>query len=191
MKVEKKILVIDNYDSFTFNLVHLLEQLDCDIVVRRNDEVDISDIESATHVLIGPGPGLPKDSVGVQALLEKYANTKSILGVCLGMQALMEYSGAEIINMDTVAHGAQEELNPVYSGRLFNKLPDSFRVGRYHSWGFNEESIPKEYRVNAIAKDGIVMAVEHDELPLYGIQFHPESIMTEHGLDMMRNWLNS
>lgn len=188
MVTKPHIFVIDNYDSFTYNLIHLLEQLPVSLTVRRNDAFEVDEVEEASHVLISPGPGLPKDAGHTMKVIDSYKDSKSVLGVCLGMQAMLEHSGVELRNLPIVQHGANDLIECEPESRLFRNLPARFHAGRYHSWGFLPEEIPAEYRVTAKSEDGYVMAVEHVSLPLMGVQFHPESIMTEHGLEMLHHW---
>ncbi|NQV51969.1 MAG: aminodeoxychorismate/anthranilate synthase component II [Flavobacteriales bacterium] len=185
----QRILVVDNYDSFTYNLVHLLEALDVQVEVRRNDALTLDEVGLFSHVLISPGPGVPEEAGIVPELIRVYKGTRSILGVCLGMQCILHAAGAEMVNMPKVQHGAKERISIDVSARLFHGLPNHVQVGRYHSWAFQPEDVPDEFRVSAVSDDGFVMAIEHVSLPLFGVQFHPESIMTEHGMDMLRNWI--
>lgn len=184
------IFVIDNYDSFTFNLVHLLEQLDVPIEVRRNDSFEIQDLEPYSHILISPGPGLPQEAGKTMQVIQTYLGQKSILGVCLGMQALLQHSGAKIQNMKTVQHGAQSQIDVQSNSKLFKGIPNKIKVGRYHSWGFETDTLPSDYREVSRSEDGYLMAVQHKEFDVHGVQFHPESIMTEFGLEMIKNWVS-
>lgn len=183
------IFVIDNYDSFTYNLIHLLQQLPVTFVVKRNDAFSLDEVAAYSHVLISPGPGLPAGAGNTMKVIETYRTQKSILGVCLGMQALMQHAGAQITNMATVQHGAHDLISCEPRSQLFEGVPRQFRAGRYHSWAFLPANVPDEYRVTAQSEDGFVMAVEHVSQSLMGVQFHPESIMTEHGLEMLHNWV--
>lgn len=190
MERPQGIFVIDNYDSFTFNLVHLVEQLDVPCAVCRNDDFDLHELEKYSHVLISPGPGIPSEAGQTMKVIETCHRTHSILGVCLGMQAILEFFGHSMENMPQVQHGALATIIRRGSdGLLFRDLPGQFRAGRYHSWAFRPESVALPFTVTATSDDGYVMGVEHRHLPLYGVQFHPESIMTEHGLEMIQNWL--
>jgi anthranilate synthase component 2 len=184
------IFVIDNYDSFTFNLVHLIEQLELPVKVCRNDAFEIDELESYSHILISPGPGLPEEAGRTMEVVQTYLGRKSILGVCLGMQALLQHSGAEIMNMNTVQHGAQSQIEISSDSKLFRNFPLSIKVGRYHSWAFETEAIPSEYKETGRSDDGYLMAIQHKQFDVQGVQFHPESIMTEFGLEMMRNWVS-
>lgn len=185
-----RVLVIDNYDSFTYNLVHLVEQIADDFTVVRNDAFELDDAEVFSHIVIGPGPGLPEESGLVMQLIEQYGSSKSILGICLGMQALLVSDGSVMLNMSSVKHGAQDSITTAPESKLFINIPKTITVGRYHSWAFKSDVITENYRVTALSDDGHVMAVEHKTLPLFGLQFHPESIMTEHGLKMIQNWMS-
>lgn len=190
METATGIFVIDNYDSFTFNLVHLVEQLDVPCVVCRNDSFDLHEVEKYSHVLIGPGPGIPSEAGQTMKLIETFHRTHNIFGVCLGMQALLGFFGHPMENMPQVQHGALATITQHGSDNLlFRDLPRQFRAGRYHSWAFKPESVALPFTVTATSEDGYVMGVEHRSLPLCGVQFHPESIMTEHGLKMVQNWL--
>ena len=183
------VFIIDNYDSFTFNLVHLVEQLGVFYTLRRNDEFEVGEIGDFSHVLIGPGPGIPAESGKVMQAIAGWSSRKSMFGVCLGMQALLGHFGANMTNMEEVQHGAQSTIDVRPPARLFRGFHQTFKAGRYHSWAFRERDMPEEFNVTGKSADGYVMAAEHRELPLFGVQFHPESIMTEGGLSMMQNWL--
>lgn len=187
-----RIFVVDNYDSFTFNLVHLLEQLDVHYEVFRNDAFEVTAIESFSHILISPGPGIPSEAGHTMEVLRTYHHSHRVLGVCLGMQALLESFGNPMENMPQVQHGAESTITQQGgSSVLFRGLPSQFKAGRYHSWAFRPETVSGAFDVTATSEDGYVMAVEHTSLPLYGVQFHPESIMTQYGLDIIRNWVTA
>jgi anthranilate synthase component 2 len=191
MNAMPRIVVLDNYDSFTYNLVHLLEQLVDEVHVVRNDSFELEDLKGFSHILISPGPGVPEEAGLTMEVIEHYAGDKPILGVCLGMQALLCAAGGQMENMDCVQHGSLDQLTRQGSAKLFAGLPQHFPIGRYHSWAFRPEHIPADYRVTGLSSDGYVMSVEHRHLHVDGVQFHPESIMTHYGLEMMRNWLRS
>ena len=188
--MSKRIFIIDNYDSFTFNLVHLVEQLNVDFVVKRNDEFEVSELTSFSHLMISPGPGLPQEA-GKTLLALEFAlnNGLSVFGVCLGMQSILVQKGVKIENMPTVEHGAESGIKVSQPSLIFKGLPENIQVGRYHSWAFNPNEIPAEMKTTAISEDGYVMAIEAPHQKLFGVQFHPESIMTAYGLEMMRNWV--
>lgn len=185
-----KVLLVDNYDSFTFNLLHYLEQLCENIDVKRHDEVDINEVEFYSHVVLSPGPGLPKDAGICLELIERYASSKSILGICLGHQAIAEAFGFELFNQEKVAHGRLVEIEKCKSDSwLLAGLPENFKGGLYHSWAVNFSEPKKGFHSVAKGKSGINMAFEHETLALAGVQFHPESIMSEYGLEVLQNWL--
>lgn len=185
-----KILVVDNYDSFTYNLVYIIRQLGygAQMDIFRNDKIALEAVEGYDKVLLSPGPGIPSEAGIMLALLKQYASTKDILGVCLGHQAIGEAFGSGLTNLSEVVHGLASEVT-VQDDLLFQGLPKEFKVGRYHSWVINEQTLPSCLKVTARTPDGQIMAVAHEEYQVRGVQFHPESILTEHGVEMMRNWL--
>ena len=185
-----KILVVDNFDSFTFNLVHYLEAFDCEVSVLRNNELDEVELNDYDKIVLSPGPGLPNESGALMDFIEKAYLTKPILGVCLGLQALAEFTGAKLVNLNQVKHGVSEQMTVYSPGKLFQNLPSEIKVGLYHSWAveFQDESPWLEL---ARSETGVLMAIRHKELPLFGVQFHPESILTENGKEMIRNFLES
>lgn len=189
----KKVLVIDNYDSFTYNLVHILRELGMSdsMEVHRNDKIDIDFVDGFDRILLSPGPGLPKDAGIMPKLIKKYAATKNILGVCLGHQGISENFGGELFNLSQVFHGiATKAILTDIEDKLFAGLPKEFMVCRYHSWAVKRENLPDELEVTAVDEKGSVMAVRHKSCNVRGVQFHPESIMTEHGIKMINNWLS-
>tara|TARA_B100000678_G_scaffold273193_1_gene263300 strand:+ start:843 stop:1451 length:609 start_codon:yes stop_codon:yes gene_type:complete len=185
-----RVLLLDNYDSFTYNLFHYLRQLTPEVRVARNDEITLAEALQYHHILISPGPGLPAHAGITMPLLRSVTDQHSVLGVCLGCQALGEVYGASLFNQQEVAHGIQRK---VYQTRqdswLFKGLPDSFQVGLYHSWAIEPDQLSRNMKITARSEKGIIMGMEHETLPVAGVQFHPESIMTEHGLQMLKNWL--
>ncbi|GAC1368011.1 MAG: aminodeoxychorismate/anthranilate synthase component II [Hymenobacter sp.] len=188
-----KILVLDNYDSFTYNLVHLLRELGHGpgLTVKRNDQLALADVDAFDAVMLSPGPGLPSEAGLMPAIIQQYAPTKRILGVCLGHQGLAESFGAELYNIPAVLHGVANEAEvTVADERLFAGLPEKFQVGRYHSWAIRPESMPPELEVTARDANGEVLAFRHRQYDVRGVQFHPESILTEHGAHMLENWLS-
>ena len=186
------ILVLDNYDSFTYNLVYLLRQLGLGdaLDVRRNDAFLLEEVERYDKILLSPGPGIPSEAGLMPELLQRYAATKSILGICLGHQALAEAFGGTLLNLAEVQHGVASTVT-VQPDRLFEGLPSSFRVGRYHSWVVDQQSLPQELEVIARTEDQQIMALRHRHFDLRGLQFHPESILTEHGSQLIQNWIQS
>lgn len=189
----KKVLVIDNYDSFTYNLVHILRELglDKELEVHRNDKINVDYVNDFERILLSPGPGLPKDAGIMPEVIRKYSGSKSILGVCLGHQGIAESFGANLFNLPMVFHGVMTQTQLTNSEDvLFNGLPKSFNVCRYHSWAVTPAGLPKDLEVTAVDKDGNIMALKHKSLKVRGVQFHPESIMTEHGIKMIDNWIS-
>jgi anthranilate synthase component 2 len=181
-----KILVIDNYDSFTYNLVHYLEDLDCEVTVKRNDNLNLKYVEEFDKILISPGPGIPDEAGMTKKIIEEFYDKKSILGVCLGHQAIGEVFGGKLLNLKEVFHGVSTEIEIVADDPLFEKTPNKFKVGRYHSWivkDLGDSLIPLAYDDN-----GNVMALKHKDYNVWGVQFHPESILTEHGKTILKNW---
>lgn len=188
-----KILVLDNYDSFTYNLVHyVLEIADATVEVFRNDEIKLDAVEKYDVIILSPGPGLPKDAGIMPALLKKYYTQKPILGVCLGHQAIGEAFGGDLHNLTRVYHGLETPVDITEAeSKLFADIPTPFMAGRYHSWVVQPSELPAELKVTATAEDGSIMAMQHREFPIYGVQFHPESVMTPYGKKMLANFLKS
>lgn len=186
------ILLIDNYDSFTYNLSQYLEEEggeDVEVTVWRNDQFDIDDVERFDKIVLSPGPGVPDEAGLLKAVIRRYAPTKSILGVCLGEQAIGEVFGAEIYNLNTVFHGIQSSVRIVAPDYIFDNLSDSIKVGRYHSWMVGKEGFPAELEVTAVSDEGQIMALKHRVYDVHGIQFHPESILTPEGRTIIRNFI--
>ena len=185
-----KVLVIDNYDSFTYNLVHYLEDLDCDVTVKRNDQLTLDEVEAFEKIVLSPGPGLPDEAGLLKAIIKRYAPTKSILGVCLGQQAIAEVYGGTLINLDTVYHGvATNVTSSVTDESLFNGLEKTIEVGRYHSWVV-DPNLPDVLEATSFDDNGQVMSLRHKDYDLKGVQFHPESVLTPHGKKILENWIN-
>ena len=185
-----KVLMIDNYDSFTFNLVQLLKSLDVDIEVRRNDRFTLDEVAQFDKIMISPGPGKPENAGLVPEVIHRYATSKSMLGICLGHQAIGEYFGAELLNLKEVAHGVSSLIKVTEEHAIFSTIPSAFKAARYHSWHLNKENFPTELTATAFTEDGIIMAFKHNSLPLHGLQFHPESILTKQGQQLISNWIN-
>ncbi|UOQ76773.1 aminodeoxychorismate/anthranilate synthase component II [Hymenobacter sp. 5516J-16] len=186
-----KILVIDNYDSFTYNLVQVLRELGHtdNVTVIRNDKLTVEDVADYDAVLLSPGPGVPSEAGLMPEIIRRYAPTKRMLGVCLGHQGLAESFGGELYNLPEVVHGLATDATVTAPDRLFAGLPTRFKIGRYHSWGVRPESVPAALEVTAVDTNGQIMAFRHREYDVRGVQFHPESILTEHGHQMLANWL--
>jgi anthranilate synthase component 2 len=187
-----KILVLDNYDSFTYNLVHILKELTIDPVdVFRNDEISLDVIGFYDKIVISPGPGIPDQAGITKKMIRQYADKKSILGVCLGCQAIAEVFGGTLINLDKVYHGVETNINLLDQGdRLFRDVPLSFSAGRYHSWVVNEKDLSSDLKITATDDEGMIMALAHKSYDVKGVQFHPESVLTKHGKQILLNWLD-
>lgn len=197
-----KILVFDNYDSFTYNLVHLVEKITHQKVeVHRNDQIPLERVKDYDKIILSPGPGLPEEAGLLLPLIKEYASTKSILGVCLGHQAIAEAFGGTLVNLSTVYHGVAMPVRisrEVAAGDrelpgvdLFDGLPDEFEVGRYHSWIVAEEDFPNELAITARDAQDYIMALRHTKYDVQGVQFHPESVLTPLGEKILRNWLQA
>lgn len=186
-----KILVLDNYDSFTYNLVHYIEANEnIEVDVYRNDEISIEEVNNYDTIILSPGPGLPKDAGILKEVIQKYSSTKKILGVCLGMQAIGEVYGGTLKNLDRVYHGVATSLIVKdKTDLLYKDLPESFNVGRYHSWIIADDHFPEVLKVTATEENGQIMSLKHVNYNVYGVQFHPESILTDHGKKIIDNFL--
>jgi len=189
--MDNKILIIDNYDSFTYNLVHLVNEIGLQCEVWRNDKFNISDVDAYDRIILSPGPGIPSEAGLLLEVIEKYAATKSIFGVCLGQQAIAEVFGGKLYNLPQPMHGIATPIKVTdKQERLFTGLPETFKVGRYHSWVVDGNALPDCLAVTAIDEaDNSLMALTHKEYDVRGVQFHPESILTDFGKEMMQNWL--
>ena len=187
-----KILVIDNYDSFTYNLVHYLEDLNCEVTVYRNDEFDIDEVKKFDKILLSPGPGIPDEAGLLKEVIKTYSPSKSILGVCLGQQAIGEVFGGSLTNLDKVYHGVATNVTILVDNEnLFNGLEKQIEVGRYHSWVINPQDFPESLEITSVDENGQIMSVRHRTLDVKGVQFHPESVLTPHGKKMLENWVNN
>lgn len=185
-----KILVIDNYDSFTFNLVHLLHECGNEPTVWRNDKFDLREVEAFDKIILSPGPGIPSEAGLLLDVIKTYSPSKSILGVCLGVQAIAEVFGAALYNLSSPVHGRSTQMSITDENEpLFNGLPEAFNIGRYHSWAVEREQLPAELKITAVDAEGVIMALRHQTYNVRGVQFHPESVLTEHGKKMIENWL--
>lgn len=186
-----RLLVLDNYDSFTYNLVHLIEKVsDIGLEVFKNDAISISDIANYDKIMLSPGPGLPSQAGIMPQLIKEFHKTKPIFGVCLGFQAIGEFFGSPLKNLPQVFHGMATPIKVIKQDYLFKNCPSEFLVGRYHSWVIDEKTVTKEMTVTAVDKNGLVMAARHNTYPVCGVQFHPESILSEFGETIVRNWLD-
>ena len=187
-----KTVIIDNYDSFTFNLARYIAMVTGEFPhVVRNDKFDLGELDDYDCIVLSPGPGLPKDAGLTMATIEAYHRTKNILGVCLGHQALGEFFGGRLKQLSTVQHGVATPINIIKRGGVFKGIPNRTKVGRYHSWALDTYKLPRELQITSITDDDTIMSLRHKLLPIYGIQFHPESILTKHGLQMIENFYRS
>lgn len=187
----KKVLVIDNYDSFTYNLVHYLEDLDCEVTVKRNDKLTLDEVDNFEKIILSPGPGIPDEAGLLKAIIQRFAPTKSILGVCLGQQAIGEVFGGELENLDTVFHGVSTNVTlSVDDEILFEGLDKTFEVGRYHSWVVNA-NLPDSLEATSFDENGQIMSLRHKVYDVRGVQYHPESVLTPNGKQILKNWVNS
>lgn len=185
-----RLLIIDNYDSFTYNIVHAIRSLGVEPDIYRNDMIDIDAIDSYDKIIISPGPGIPSEAGIVPEMLRRYASSKPILGICLGHQAIGERFGATLKNLPNVYHGVKSTITVHKPDYLFENLPDTLDVGRYHSWVVGKEGFPDCLEILATSPDGEIMALRHREYDIRGVQFHPESILTPEGINILRNWIN-
>jgi len=186
-----KLLILDNYDSFTYNLVQLVEQQgQWNFDVIKNDKISLEEVNTYEKILLSPGPGLPSEAGIMPQVLSVYASTKSILGVCLGHHAIAEAFGGNLYNFSQPVHGIQRKTTILEDDILFKNLPQTFEVGLYHSWAVNKENFPKDLLITALSEKGVIMALKHKTYDVRGVQFHPESIMTAYGREMVWNWLN-
>ncbi|WP_374507100.1 aminodeoxychorismate/anthranilate synthase component II [Flavobacterium sp.] len=187
----KKILVIDNYDSFTYNLVHYLEDLDCEVTVYRNDEFEMEDIAHFDKILLSPGPGIPEEAGLLKQVIQHYGPTKSIFGVCLGQQAIGEVYGGTLSNLDKVYHGVATNVTKAVDDELlFEGLENEFEVGRYHSWVV-DANLPDCLEATSFDENGQLMSLRHKTYDVRGVQFHPESVLTPNGKKMLENWVKN
>jgi anthranilate synthase component 2 len=184
-----KILLLDNYDSFTYNLLHILKELGADVDVKRNDKITIPEVEAYDKIVLSPGPGIPSEAGIMLDLIKTYGATKSILGVCLGEQGIGEAYGAKLENLSEVHHGISSIVKITAKDPLFDGLDDEIEVGRYHSWVVSKEDFPSSLEITAEDGKGEIMAIRHKEYDVRGIQFHPESILTPKGKTILSNWL--
>lgn len=186
-----KILVLDNYDSFTYNLVYILRELNDQVDIYRNDKISLEDVGKYDKILLSPGPGIPIEAGIMHDLVKEYGATKSVLGVCLGHQCIGEVYGATLENMTDVLHGIADTAYITDSNeQLFRNLPDKIKVGRYHSWTVMSQLFPDDLTITAVDEKQQVMALSHKKYDVRGVQFHPESVLTEHGKEMLQNWLS-
>lgn len=186
-----KLLVLDNYDSFVYNIVHIIRELGYgdNMEIRRNDKISLDEVRKFDKILLSPGPGVPSEAGILLDVIKKYGPEKSIFGVCLGHQAIGEVYGARLVNLPEVYHGIAIQTELKEEDSIFEGLPSKFRSGRYHSWAIDPESDLSKLKITAVDENGNIMAVSHKEFDVKGVQFHPESILTEHGKRILKNWL--
>ncbi len=186
-----RILIIDNYDSFTFNLLHYIQYFVSNVDVVTNDKINLSLVEGYDKIVISPGPGLPYEHKNLYELLEKYSKTKSFLGVCLGHQAIGKYFGANLLQLENVKHGISSEICITGDMYLFKDIPRFINVGHYHSWVIEDKNLPNCLEITSRNKENLITSIKHRDLDIRGIQFHPESILTEYGINIIENWINT
>ena len=184
-----KIVIIDNYDSFTYNLAHLVKELGTEVDVLRNDKFELEELEKYDKIILSPGPGIPEEAGLLLEVIRTYAGRKPILGVCLGEQAIGQAFGGKLTNLSEVFHGIQTNVKIKNKDYIFSGLPTEIPVGRYHSWVVDTEEFPEELVITAISSEGQIMALKHREYDVHGIQFHPESVLTPDGKQIVGNWL--
>ena len=184
-----KLIVIDNYDSFTYNLVHYFEELGCDVTVKRNDEVEMSEIEKFEFLVLSPGPGIPDEAGELKNIISRFGSSKKILGVCLGHQIIGQVFGSKIVQARKLMHGKTSKIKSKKIGILKN-LPNTFEATRYHSLIIDKKTLSKELEITAETEDGIIMGVQHKKFNIHGVQFHPESIKTKLGIKILKNFIN-
>lgn len=194
LKIQKKeimkIVIIDNYDSFTYNLSHLVKEAGAEVTVLRNDQFQMEELEQFDKILLSPGPGVPQEAGLLLDVIRNYAGRKPILGVCLGEQAIGEVFGGKLINLTEVYHGIQSPVKIIAADYLFHGLPEEIPVGRYHSWVVDTDGLPECLQITAVSQEGYIMALRHKTMDVHGIQFHPESVLTPDGKQIISNWLN-
>ena len=184
-----KVVIIDNYDSFTYNLSHLIKSLGAEVTVVRNDQFELQDLEQFNKIVLSPGPGIPSEAGLLLDVIRTYAGKKPILGVCLGHQAIGEVFGGKLVNLSDVFHGVATPCHIVADDPIFSGIERDITIGRYHSWVVSNEDLPECLEVTAVSDEGQVMALRHKSLNIRGIQFHPESVLTPDGKKMIQNWL--
>ncbi len=191
--MKQKILIIDNYDSFTYNIAHYVEENPkYQAVVCRNDAISLDEVAQYNTIILSPGPGLPKDAGIMNDIIKKYAKTKKILGICLGMQAIGEVFGGKLENLNKVYHGVASTIEITKKeDSLYKNLPEFFDVSRYHSWIITKDSFPKELEITAQTNDETIMSISHKQYKVFGVQYHPESILTDNGKEIINNFLKS
>ena len=184
-----RVFLIDNNDSFTYNLKHYIDQFASEVVVFRDAEISLDSIEQFDKIILSPGPGLPYEHSVLKQVLTRYYKQKPILGICLGQQAIAEFFNANLENLTTVKHGVTSILKHFNNCKLFKDIPESFKVGHYHSWVVSKINFPKELRITSENEEGIITSLNHKKYDITAVQFHPESILTENGFQLIKNWV--
>lgn len=185
----KNIVIIDNYDSFTYNLSHLTKELGAKVTVYRNDKFQLQELEAFDKIILSPGPGIPSEAGLLLDTIHHYAGKKPILGVCLGHQAIGEAFGGELTNLSDVFHGVATPMHIIADDYIYSSLPETIEVGRYHSWVVNKEGLPECLEVTGVSDEGLIMSLRHKEFDIRGIQYHPESVLTKEGRVILKNWI--
>ena len=185
-----RVLVIDNYDSFTYNLVHYLEELGAEVVVKRNDQLTLEEVAPFAKIVLSPGPGIPDEAGLLKPIIATYGPTKSIFGVCLGQQAIAEVFGGSLINLSKVYHGVATPITITKEDLIFEGLPKTMEVGRYHSWVVNPD-LPEDLEATSFDDNGQLMSIRHKKFDVCAVQFHPESVLTPHGKKILENWIKA
>lgn len=185
----KKIVIIDNYDSFTYNLSHLVKEMGVQVTVYRNDKFQLEELEEFDKIILSPGPGIPEEAGLLLDVIRTYAGRKPILGVCLGHQAIGQVFGGKLTNLRDVYHGVETPVHIISQDYIFDTLPDTFQVGRYHSWVVDTENFPSCLEITSVSDEGYIMSLRHREYDIKGIQYHPESVLTPNGKIILQNWL--
>ncbi len=185
-----KVVIIDNYDSFTYNLSHMLKEFGADVSVLRNDKFNVAQLEIFDKIVLSPGPGIPAEAGNLLDVIRHYAGKKPILGVCLGHQAIGEVFGAHLVNLSDVYHGVATPCMLINRDVIFNDMPDNFEVGRYHSWVVDRDTLPECLEITGVSDEGYIMSMRHKQYDITGIQYHPESVLTPYGKKLISNWLN-
>jgi anthranilate synthase component 2 len=180
--------MIDNYDSFTYNLVHYLEDLDCEVTVKRKDQLSLEEVAAFEHIVLSPGPGIPDEAGLLKSIIRTYAGSKRIFGVCLGQQAIGEVFGGSLVNLDQVYHGIATKIDIVKEDYIFKGLPTTIEVGRYHSWVVHTD-LPACLEATSFDKNGQIMSLRHRDFDIRAVQFHPESVLTPDGKQLLKNWV--
>lgn len=187
-----RILVIDNYDSFVYNLVHYLQELDCEVMVKRNDQLSLEEVAAYDRILLSPGPGIPDEAGMLKDIIRSYAGKKPIFGVCLGLQAIGEVFGGSITNLSKVYHGVCSKAKILVNDEpLFKGLGNEIEIGHYHSWVVTKDDLPEILEITSLDENGHIMSLRHREYDIRGVQFHPESVLTPGGKQMINNWIDS